>query len=149
MLKLYYYDWAMVHICKIYGRKIDLNFQDVTTPVFETQYRRGPNYSILQNKWLFKPITFSKSEISDIESQANDVYKQIFKDCKTVKRNGFKLDEIKQFYNNIIASKKQSVEDGQIINPVYMAIHQFKHRGYIKKLHDIAVQKETDKFVLK
>ena len=149
MLKLYYYDWAMVHICKIYGRKIDLNFQDVTTPVFETQYRRGPNYSILQNKWLFKPITFSKSEISDIESQANDVYKQIFKDYKTVKRNGFKLDEIKQFYNNIIASKKQSVEDGQIINPVYMAIRQFKHRGYIKKLHDIAVQKETDKFVLK
>ena len=93
--------------------------------------------------------TFSKSEISDIESQANDVYKQIFKDYKTVKRNGFKLDEIKQFYNNIIASKKQSVEDGQIINPVYMAVRQFKHRGYIKKLHDIAVQKEPDKFVLK
>lgn len=149
MLKLYYYDWAMVHICKIYGRKIDLNFQDYKTPVFEIRYRRGPNYSLIKQEWLFKPDIFSKQQIKQIEKDANQIYKQIFNDYKKLKKNGFKLDEIQTFYSNLIASKRHSAETGQIMNPVYMAIRQFKHKGYIDKLRKIAVKKETDKFVLK
>lgn len=150
-LKLYYYDWAMVHICKVYGRKIDLNFQDVKEPEHNGRYRRGPIYSLITKSWVFRPSPLSKKELKQIEDQANIIYKQILQDYKTVKRNGFKLDEINRLYNNIIASKRHSAEENPdiIINPVYMAIREFKHNGYIKKLRNKAVQQETDKYVLK
>ena len=62
-----------------------------------------------------------------------------------------KLKDIEKLYANIIASKKQSVADcpTRVLNPVYMAIRKFKHDGYIKKLQEKAVQKETEKYVLK
>lgn len=150
-LKLYYYDWAMVHICEIYGRKIDLNFSDAKTPEFDGRYRRGPIYSLMKKEWFLKPVVLSNIELKHIESQAASIYKQILRDYKTIKRNGFKLDEMKQFYSNIIASKKQSLENDteRVINPVYMAIRKFKHNGYIDKLRKKAVQRETEKYVLK
>lgn len=150
-LKLYYYDWAMIHICKIYGRGIDLNFQDEKTPEFNGRYRRGPIYSLLKNEWILKTIIFSKQELADMEKQASTIYKHILHDYKIIKKNGFILNEIKQFYNNIIASKRHSLENNneRVLNPVYVAIRQFKHNGYIKKLREIAIKKETDKYVLK
>ncbi len=150
-LKLYYYDWAMVHICNIYGRKIDLNFQDVKTPEHNGRYRRGPIYSLITQSWVFRPVSLSQKDLKHIEHQADIVYKQILQDYKTVKKNGFKLNEMTNLYNNIITSKRHSAEENPdiIINPVYMAIREFKRDGYIKKLHDEAVQKETQKYVLK
>lgn len=151
MLKLYYYDWAMVHICKIYGRKIDLNLQDAKNPEYKDRYRSGPMFSLINNQWIFKPGALSKKEIKQIEIQAAYIYKKLLNDYNIVKRNGFQLEEIKQFYANIIASKKQMVINSpeQIITPTYMAIRQFRHNGYIKKLHNIALKKETAKYVLK
>lgn len=150
-LKLYYYDWAMTHICKIYGHKIDLNINDEKTPECDDRHVRGPNYSLLQNKWLFKHVTLTKQELKDTEKQAEQIYKQILSDYKKVKKNGFKPNEIKLFYDNLIASKRYSLnnDNKRVINPVYMAIRYFKHKGYISKLRKIAIQKETEKYVLK
>ena len=150
-LKLYYYDWAMVHICKIYGRKIDLNFSNKNLPEYNGQYRTGPIYSILSEKWLLPTEKLSHSEIRKIERQSTAIYKQILHDYKVVKKNGFKIDEIKKLYGNIIASKEGSLKDecDHIINPVYMAIRKFKHNGYIDKLRNKAIKQETAKYVLK
>ena len=151
MLKLYYYDWAMVHICKIYGRKIDLNFQDVKQPIYNDKYRRGPIYSLLRKNWDLKPKTVPKTELKNMEIQATNIYKQILNDYKKIKHNGFKTAEIQQFYANLITSKDESLKENceRVINPVYMAIRKFKHDGYINKMRDIAVKKETAKYVLK
>ena len=150
-LKLYYFDRAMVHICKIYNRKIDLNFQNMRNPDFDGRYRRGPIYSLLKKEWVLKPVSLSKQEIKNLETQATVIYKQILNDYKKVKSNGFQLNEINEFYANIIASKEHSLENDneRIINPVYMAIRKFKHDGYITKLRNKAIQKETEKYVLK
>lgn len=151
MLKLYYYDWAMVHICKIYGRKIDLNFCDEKNPEFNGRYRTGPMYSLINKEWIVKPCHLSQNDMIEIERKSAIVYKKIFHDYKIIKRNGFKLDEINRFYSNLIFSKKKCFSEDceQVINPVYMAIRKFKHNGYIKKLRNKAVQKETEKYVLK
>lgn len=150
-LKLYYYDWAMIHICKIYGRRIDLNFQDEKIPEYNGRYRTGSIYSLMNNNWVYKPSVLSAKELKDLEKQSNDVYNKILHDYKIIKKNGFILDEIKKFYNNIIASKKYGLAQNPdcVLNPVYIAIRQFKHNGYIKKLRKIAIKKETDKYVLK
>ncbi len=151
MLKLYYYDWAMIHICKIYGRKIDLNIHDEKTPECEDRHIRGPNYSLLKNKWLFKHVVVTRQELKTMTKQADNIYKQILSDYKKVKKNGFQPNEIKQFYDNLIASKRYSLDNDnkRIINPVYMAVRYFKHKGYVSKLRKIAIKKETDKYVLK
>ena len=151
MLKLYYYDWAMVHICKIYGRKIDLNVQDAKIPEYKDRYRSGPMYSLIKKQWIFRSPALTKTEITEIEKQSGILYKKILKDYKLIKRNGFKLDEVYTFYHNLIASKKQITIDypEQIITPTYVAIRKFKHDGYVKKMHNISVKKETDKYVLK
>lgn len=150
-LKLYFYDWAMVHVCKIYGHKIDLNFQNEKTPEYNGRYRRGPIYSLLNKEWILKPIALSKDELKKLERQATIIYKKIIHDYNIVKKNGFKLNEIKQLYSNIQASKKYSLANNceQIMTPTYMAIWQVKHKGYIKKLRDKAIKKETEKYVLK
>jgi predicted nucleotidyltransferase len=150
-LKLYYYDWAMVHICKIYGRKIDLNTQDMNVANFNGQYRSGPIYSLLRNEWVVKPAVLSKQELKKLEQQSNVIYKQVLQDFKTVKKNGFKLEEIQKLYSNIIASKKQSTLDAgdPIKAPTYIALRQIKHDGYIKKLQTQAIKQETKKYVLK
>ncbi len=150
-LKLYYYDWAMFHICKIYGRKIDLNIRSKDDPECEDRDVRGPNFSLLNNKWLFKRVSISEQELIEVEKKANDVYNKILHDYKIIKSNKFPLEDIKNFYNNIIFSKRHELynNNAHSIRPVYMAIRQFKHNGYIKKLREIAIKKETDKYVLK
>lgn len=149
--KLYYYDWAMIHICKIYGHKIDLSIQDTREPVIKDRYRPGANYSLIHQKWVFKPRALSHKEIKETELLANKVYKQIFHDYKIVKKNGFKLEECEKLYQNILASKNSEIMmlPDKSITPTYMAFRQFKHNGYIKKLRTKAVKKETAKYVLK
>jgi hypothetical protein len=106
---------------------------------------------LLKKEWILKPVILSKQEIKNLETQATVIYKQILNDYKKVKRNGFQLNEIKQLYADIIASKNHSLENDneRIINPVYMAIRKFKHDGYIEKLRKHAIEQETAKYVLK
>ena len=89
MLKLYYYDWAMVHTCSIRGRKIDLNFEIYGAPQFNGRYRTGANYSIMHDDWIFKPIIIPRQELRDIVHQGNTIYKQIIHDYPPLGKSYF------------------------------------------------------------
>ena len=150
-LKLYYYDWAMLHICSIRGRKIDLNVADIKDAPYANRYRSGPSYSIINQTWIFKPILISDKEFKSICKQGDNIYKEIIFNYKLVKRNGFKPDDMENFFKQVMTYKKiaHHVNCEQNITPMYVAYHYVKRHGIIDKLHNKMVKKQTLKLTLK
>ena len=149
--KLYYYNWAITHHCKIYGRSIDVSFEDVKKTDTYKRYRSGPCFSIMKNEWTFEPVVISDSEFKKIQSDANLVYKQIMSDYRKTKRNGFKSAEVKKLYSDIYASKNLTHEENieQPVTYMYIAFRRIRNRGIINKLRDKIVEFESKDFVLK
>jgi DNA polymerase sigma len=150
-LKLYYYDWAMIRQCSIRGRKIDLNIEDVQTPQYGDRYRTGPNYSVLQQKWIFEPVAISGKDFKNIKKQGYELYKEIIRDYKNVKRNGYQIQDMESFFRRLMTNKKLSYHTycDQNITPMYIAFQKIKRHGIIDKLRKTMVKRQTQKFTLK
>ena len=149
--KLYFYNWAMTHRCKIYGRKTDISIEDTKNFFYENRYRSGPCFSAMHRKWIFEPIVMSDQEFKKIKAQARYVYKQIMHDFRRVKRAGFTMADAKKLYTDIYASKN-ATHHAHIDQPVtymYLAFRKIRNRGIIAKLRDRMVELESKHFVLK
>lgn len=149
--KLYFYNWAMTHRPKIYGRKTDISIEDKKNFFYGDRYRSGPCFSAMKHEWTFKPVIVSDSEFKKIRAQANFVYKQIMRDFRRVKRDGFTMADAKQLYSNIYASKNTTHHENadQPITYMYIAFRKIRARGVIAKLRDRMVELESKHFVLK
>lgn len=150
-LRLYYYDWAMIRHCSIHGRKIDLNFADINEPLYVNRYRSGPNYSILKQTWIFKPVPVSDKDFKDIVNKGLDIYKQVIHNYNLVKRNGFRIEDMENFFKDFMAYKRavHHINFEQNITPMYVAYHKIKRRGIIKTLQNKMQKRQTQKFTLK
>jgi hypothetical protein len=150
-LKLYYYNWAITHHCKIYGRSLDVSFEDVKKTQTHKRYRSGPCFSIIKNEWLYQPVVISDLEFKKIQHDANLVYNQIMADYKKTKKNGFKPAEVQKLYSDIYASKNLTHEENmeQPVTYMYIAFRRIRGRGIINKLRDKIVEFESKDFVLK
>ncbi len=149
--KLFYYNWAMTHHCKIYGRKTDVSIEKANNYFFANRYRSGPCWSVIKNEWTFKPIIVSDAEFKTIRSQARYVYKQMMHDFRRVRRNGMTMLDTKKMYDNIYASKNAThyANADQPITYMYIAFRKIRDRGIIAKLRDRMVELESKDFVLK
>ena len=150
--KLYYYNWAMTHKCKIYGRKIDVSFEDEKNTISPNgRYRSGPVYSVMHNRWLFKPAIISDKEYKKIEKDSRLVCKQILHDYNVVKKNGFVFKDVQKLYKDIYYAKnishKMNLE--QPITYMYVAFRKIRGMGILDKLRDKMVEIESEHFVLK
>lgn len=155
-LKMLYYDWECLYHCIIYGRKIDISFEDVNkrkncSENEDRRWRTGAAYSLINNDWIYKPVYVSNAEFRQIKREARKIYNQIMHDYKRVKRNGFQLDEIQELYKNIYESKNASqvMNVAQPITPMYIAFRWIRNKGIIKKLRVEAVKKTSEPYVLK
>ena len=150
--KLYYYNWAMTHNCRIYGRKIDVSFEDENNTISENgRYRSGPIYSVMENRWLFKPTVISDQEYKKMDKDSKLVCQQILNDYKRVKKNGFLLKESQKLYKDIYDAKnishKMNLE--QPITYMYIAFRKIRGMGILDTLRDKMVERESEQFVLK
>lgn len=148
--KLYYYNWAMTHRARIYGRKTDVSIQDINQYFYGDRYRSGPAFSVLKNKWIFEPVFVSDAEFRLIQKQARQVYKKIMHDYRTVKRNGFLMEDVKKLYSDIYLSKNTTHQKNvaQPVTYMYIAFRKIRDRGIIDKLRDRMVELESKNFVL-
>lgn len=152
ILKMYWYNWAMAHNCLIMGRKIDVSIENVNNTIsINGRYRSGPAYSLMKNSWIFEPKIMSDSEFNEIKKHANIVFKEILRDYRLVRKNGFKLPEIQELYKNIYASKSASHLDNleQPVNYMYIAFRRIRDCGIIDKLRKQAIRAESKNFILK
>ena len=150
--KLYYYNWAMTHNCRIYGHKIDVSFEDEKNTISENgRYRSGPIFSVMKNKWLFKPVIISGQEYKKMNKDSKLVCRQILHDFARVKKNGFLLQESQKLYKDIYDAKnishKMNLE--QPVTYMYIAFRKIRAMGILDKLRDKMVERESEQFVLK
>jgi hypothetical protein len=150
-LKLYYYNWSITHRCRIYGRGLDVSFEDAKKTETYKRYRSGPGFSVLTNSWIFEPVVISDSEFKKIQNDANKVYRQVMSDYRRTKRHGFKLEEVHKLYSDIYAAKNMTHEVNveQPITYMYIAFRRIRNRGLINILRDKIVELESHEFVLK
>lgn len=149
-LKLYYYDWTMFHKFKIGKYGIALYFTSIDSQKFGDRYCIGPNYSVLNDKWLFKPVIISDIEWKQIKTNSKKIYKEFMRDYKNVKKNGFKTQDVTTLFYKIIMDKVQAVRIHykQPMSPIYVAYKKIKHKHLNKMLSDVLL-KEENKFTLK
>ena len=149
--RLYYYNWAMTHRCRIYGRKVDVSIKDVKKLFCGDRYCSGPWFSVMKNEWLFKPTIISDTEFKKICSEAKDIYKQIIQEFHRVKRDGFKTYDCERLYSDIYTLKKTTTDSHTEypVTPVYIAFRKLRHRGIMAKLRDQMVAAESKPFILK
>jgi predicted nucleotidyltransferase len=150
-LKLYYYDWAMIHLCNIKGRKIDLNIEDMNNNPFGGRYRTGSNYSLLNKEWIFKQTPISDDDFKKIRKSGIALYKRIMQDYNKVKHDGFQMQDMEILYKNIMASKRATynLNYQQVITPMYIAFNELKKHHIIDKMHKKIIKIQTKKFTLK
>ena len=148
-MKLYYYDWTMFHKTKIGKYDVNLSFKSVDLFECDDRYCTGPNYSVLNKKWLFKPIIISDKEWKQIKKEAYQIYKSFMRDYKKVKKNGFQIQDVRALFFKIIDDRHISVHTyyKQVITPVYIAYKESKK--YLKKMQSAVLLKEENKFTLK
>lgn len=150
--KLYYYNWMMTHTCLIYGRKIDVSFEDKKNTISDNgRYRSGPVWSLMQHRWLFEPINISDLEFKKIVHDSKAIYNEIVSDFDTVKKNGYKLAEMQKLYHDIYASKNAShtMNLDQPVTYMYIAFRKIRDTGLIDKLRNRIIATESEKFILK
>ncbi len=150
-MTLFYYNWAMTHHCSIYGRKIDISFENVNNVNHRKHFRTGAIYSLTKNNWIFTPVVVSNSEFRKIKHEAQTIYKNIMRDYRTVKKNGFKQEEIEMVYKSIYRSKNSSHDANvtQPVTPMYIAFRKIRNRGIIDTLREHAIENESAEFTLK
>ncbi len=150
-LKLYYYDWAMLHHCSVRGRKVDLNCEHLNNPQFGGHYRTGGQYSLMYSKWILKQPVISDQEFKKTKKEANKIYKQIMSEYRCVKRRGFDVYEIENLLATIIKGRGASLDESyeQPITPMYLAHRKIKNKGIIDKLRAMGIKKQTKQLVLK
>lgn len=152
IFKLCYYNWSMTHNCRIYGRKIDVSFEDKKNTISPNgRYRSGPVFSVMQNKWLFKPAIISDTEYKKICRDSELVCRKILHDYKNVKKNGFTSKDIQKLYKDIYdaknASHKMNLE--QPITYMYVAFRKIRDMGILDKLRDKMIERESEQYILK
>ena len=150
--KLYYYNWSMTHNCRIYGRKIDISFEDKKNTISQDgRYRSGPVFSVMQNKWLFKPIDISNKEYRKINADSKSVYRQILHDYNTVKKNGFSITDAQRLYKDIYEAKNIShkMNLNQPVTYMYIAFRRIRDMGILDELRNKIVEHESEQFILK
>ena len=149
--KLFYYNWAMTHRCKIYERKIDVSVEDIKRSLSTGRYRSGPCFSVMKKEWIFKPIIISDTEFKTMRTQAGQVYKKIIHDFHHIKRNGFEMADCKKLYSDIYSCKNTShlAHLDQPVTYMYLAFREIRDRGMITKLRDRMIELESKHFVLK
>lgn len=150
-LKLYYYDWAMLHHCLVRGRKVDLNCEHLNNARFGGHYRSGGQYSLMYSKWIYKQPVISDQEFKKVKKEANQIYKQIMSEYRRVKRGGFNVYDIEQLLSTIIKGRGASLDEfyEQTITPMYLAHRKIKKKGIIDKLRAMGIKNQTKQFVLK
>ena len=139
MLKRYYYNWNLEHHAKIYSHKIIIDFTSYDIKLFNPRHRPGPQYSILSEQWLFKPIPVSQKDLYQMMNDAKKTYDEIMHDYKDIKKNGFIFNQVKNLYSNIASSLNIAYHDNptQNINSMHIAFYKLTRKGIIKKLYTL------------
>ena len=150
-MTMFYYNWAMTHHCCIYGRKIDISFENCNSTKSRKHFRTGAMYSLVNNNWIYTPVIISDSEFRQITKEAQSIYKNIMRDYRIVKKNGFQQDDIERVYKNIYRSKNVSHDANvtQPVTPMYLAFRKVRDRGIVDSLRNHAIENESEEFVLK
>ena len=150
-MTMFYYNWAMTHHCSIYGRKIDISIENINNTQYRKHFRTGAMYSLINDNWIYTPVIISDSEFRKIKSVAKSIYKEIMRDYRLVKKNGFQQEDIERVYKSIYRSKNISHDENVThpVTPMYIAFREIRDRGIIDNLRNHAIENESAEFTLK
>lgn len=151
LLRLIKKDFLSIYDCVVFGHKININFEDSVTHVCIDDVYYGAQYSVSQNKWIQKPVKISKEKFRIINRDANKTYKQLKQQFYTIKKHGYKNEEIKLFLTTIYTYRRSVMTTNtlQPVTPIYLALRRFKHNGYIDKLREHQHNNKSKELILK
>lgn len=149
--KLYYLEWQKYHEEKIYGYSLDISFDDIYFPQHQGRHRAGPQYSLIDNEWIYENVLLSPKEFKLICKDSDKIYKRCVRKFRSIKRKGCDYKELNSLYREITMTKNFAYDSKkeQLITPIAITWRRLKNSGAINEMRKILKEKRSEKLSLK